>query len=167
MSAIAPLERCLILDLKGRTSGTEVPTKSDFISRVGREIGCPVYLPARPWLAQDDVTHLLLEMKRAPENIDRGCLLVAGAYLEDQVTAYSLQALAEGFDVYLLTDMVVARQESSARALEFRLFQAGVVPSTMLQFLCLWRAAESDEARLAKLKQLLTDYHILQSYRSN
>ena len=57
-----------------------------------------------------------------------------------------LRALAEGFNVYLLSDLIASRYRQFTRIFQMRLFQARAVPTTMGQLLLEWQTAESDAA---------------------
>jgi hypothetical protein len=82
-------------------------------------------------------------------------LLLAGAYIEDQVLVCALTALAEGFDVFLLMDLLVAKGETSKSSSERRLYSLGVVPTTFDQVLYQWHAAEdATEKRQLILERL-------------
>ena len=94
------------------------------------------------------------ELKQKAVANSRARLLLFGADLEDHVTVCALQALAEGFDVYLLSDLIAARERRHARVLEFRLYQAGAVPTTLSQFLYQWLACEPTAERKAKLASI-------------
>jgi nicotinamidase-related amidase len=89
-------------------------------------------------------------------------LLIAGADVESHITFLTLRALAEGFDVYLLSDLMASRDRQFTRIFQLRLFQAGAVPTTMTQFLLEWQTAESDTALTNRL-QLLRDSFLLPS----
>lgn len=88
------------------------------------------------------------------QQVKRTHLLVGGAYLEEQITILSLHALAEGLDVYILQDMIVARHLKYAQISMMRLCQAGIVPATLSQILYQWAALEPEEERRQKLQEL-------------
>jgi len=66
---------------------------------------------------------------------NRNRLLIAGADVESHITFLTLRALAEGSDVYLLSDLMASRDRKFLHIFQMRLFQAGAVPTTMNQFL--------------------------------
>lgn len=82
-------------------------------------------------------------------------LLVAGAFLEDQIRVAALQALAESFDVYILNEFIISRQFGFVQTIETRLWQAGAVPTTLRQSLYQWMTAEPDPLRRSVLLQLI------------
>ena len=84
--------------------------------------------------------------------------MLAGSNLEQQITVLALEALAEGFDVHLLNDLISTTDQLTAPVLQQRLVQAGAVPSTLRQFIYLWRSAEIDRSALTTLQELLVEY---------
>ncbi len=85
-----------------------------------------------------EINSLLDRVTKQVGDIKYPRLLLAGGYLEDNVTAVCLEALARGFDVYMLADNIVARDDAYQQLLLQRLFQAGAVPTTLKQFLYQW-----------------------------
>jgi hypothetical protein len=82
-------------------------------------------------------------------------LLIAGAYLENEATVSVLHALAEGFDVYCLTDLILALETKFTDTFNSRLIQAGAVPSTLRQIHYQWTTNESDMQRHSVLTKSL------------
>jgi|GEM_PF-4101041 hypothetical protein len=82
-------------------------------------------------------------------------LLIAGAYLENEITVSILHALAEGFDVYCLTDLALPLETKFTQIFNSRLMQAGAVPSTLRQILYQWFINESDTNRRAILTKCM------------
>jgi hypothetical protein len=104
----------------------------------------------------DWATRELVQLAR-PENRSR--LVVAGAYVESHITFLTLRALAEGFDVYLLSDLLNTREKRYARIFQMRLYQAGAVPTTMSQVVMEWRTSTDDKTNAGHLDELLRIYH--------
>ena len=101
-----------------------------------------------PWSNGDLITSIHGE--------NRPNLYIGGFWLDDSVTFAGLNALADGYDTYLLTDVSVARYpETRGPAIE-RLIQAGVVPTTTLQIASEWMAEAHDTGMRAKLSQLIS-----------
>lgn len=88
----------------------------------------------------------------------RGRLLIGGAYLEDAVTFASMEALAGGYDVYLLSDLIAVSNKKYARFLWTRLFQAGAVPTTMTQLLLEWAASTTEPDLGARIATFSNSY---------
>ena len=83
-------------------------------------------------------------------------LLLAGSFLEEQITICALHALYVGFEVFLLKDFVVPKNLNHTLVYDMRLFQAGVVPSTLRQLLYEWMSGEERTERRTKMIQFLT-----------
>jgi hypothetical protein len=156
-SAIISHRQCVLLFNCPHPKRTEVPSKWDIIGEVSRILDVPSILRSFDWISSKQLADMMQEVK-ATASGQRTCLLVAGAYLEEQISIGALEALAEGFDVHLLTDLILARQRRAARAVELRLFQAGVVPATLRQFLFMWHTAESDHSERTSIEALLHNY---------
>lgn len=85
-------------------------------------------------------------------------LLICGAFLEKQVSVSALRMLAEGYDVYILEDLVVAESQKHATIHDGRLLQAGAIPTTMLQLLYEWTSSETDAGLLLRLNDLVFQF---------
>ncbi len=81
-------------------------------------------------------------------------LIIGGAYLENEVTLSVLHGLAEGFDVYCLSDLILPLENEFTYTFNARLIQAGAVPSTLRQVLYQWSMSEADPLRRATLTEL-------------
>jgi hypothetical protein len=93
--------------------------------------------------------------KSTGRQIRPSSLFIAGAYLEDQISICALNALAIGYDVYLLDDITAPRDAAHRETFIARLMQAGVVLSTVQQMLYQWLAVEINIDRKEVLKKLL------------
>ena len=85
----------------------------------------------------------------------RACLVLCGFWLERSVTFAALNALADGFDVFVLMDACPSCDRHAQCAATGRLVQAGVVPLTTTQMVSEWAEVASDDARRASLHNLL------------
>jgi hypothetical protein len=153
--------KCIILHI---APGELVPLKPcalRFLRDVNEVTNCPLHCLTPKWIGPTELSDIMNELKKATSSSGRSVLLIAGAYLEDQVSVCALEALAEGFDVHLLCDFVKARDRRLVPVLQLRLFQAGVVPTSMQQMLYVWHAAESDDSVAAELKRLQADYEVV------
>ena len=101
-----------------------------------------------PWSNGDLVTSIHDE--------NRPNLYIGGFWLDDSVTFAGLNALADGYDTYLLTDVSVARYPETREPAIDRLIQAGVVPTTTFQIASEWMAEVDDTGLRAKLSQLIS-----------
>jgi nicotinamidase-related amidase len=86
---------------------------------------------------------------------DRPALVLAGFWLEHEVLATALHALADGYDVYLLVDATPPRSRCASDAARERLSQAGAMPVTASQVINEWSFETTDAATRAALKSLL------------
>ncbi|KAB2943522.1 MAG: isochorismatase family protein [Hyphomicrobium sp.] len=85
----------------------------------------------------------------------KACLLLCGFWLERSVTFAALNALADGFDVFVLMDACPSCDRHAKCPAIDRLLQAGVVPLTTTQMVSEWAEGASDQARRAALRSLL------------
>lgn len=159
MTVIISHKKCTLLFVG---SDSQLPSDQSGIEKIIIEIGTKLDIPVQAlklnWISDEHIVELSSRLKLNTIDGDRNCLLIAGAFLENQITICTLGALAEGFDVYLLTDLIIAQDEKFIQNHQFRLFQAGAVPSTLKQFLYFWRAAEtSDEDKLV-MSELMHKY---------
>lgn len=99
--------------------------------------------------------HQTKDEKRVDRDIRPSSLFIAGAYLEDQISICALNALAAGYDVYLLNDVTIPRDTVHRETFIARLTQAGVVLSTVQQMLYQWLAVETNQDRKHALRELL------------
>ena len=102
------------------------------------------------------------EEKRIGRDISPTSLFIAGTYLEDQISICILNALAIGYDVYLLTDVTVPHDTVHREIFLARLTQAGAVLSTFHQMLYQWLVVETDSNRKDMLGKLLDIQNLLQ-----
>ena len=98
-------------------------------------------------------------------NLDgrRSRLLIAGSNLEDVVTFETLEALAHGFEVFLLADLIEVLNPSIAPLHWDRLIQAGAVPTSISQILAEWSIASSDETAGIKIRTCQDIFRTIQS----
>jgi hypothetical protein len=86
---------------------------------------------------------------------DRTILILAGLWLEHEILATALNALVDGYDVYVLLDASARRSAlASAAALE-RLSQAGGTPITTSQVISEWSFETADPSVRDALVALL------------
>jgi len=85
----------------------------------------------------------------------RACLVVCGFWLERSVTFAALNALADGFDVFVLMDACPSCDKHAECPAIGRLVQAGVVPITTTQMVSEWAEVASDEEQRTALGELL------------
>ena len=86
---------------------------------------------------------------------DRSALVLAGFWLEHQVVATALHALADSYDVYFVLDASPARMQAAIRLSQDRLIQAGATPVVVSQVIHEWSLETADSAKTATLNTLL------------
>ena len=108
------------------------------------------HLPAgphpSPWLHPDFIAALDKE--------DRTGLLLAGFWLEYQVLATGLHALAASYDVFVLLDLAPAQSKAAAQPSHHRLMLQGARPVVTAQVIHEWSLAAAPDER-ASLEALL------------
>ena len=82
-------------------------------------------------------------------------LLLAGSFLEEQVTICALHNLYLGFEVFLLKDFVITKDRTHEQVYDTRLIQAGVVPTTLRQLLYEWMTGEDRAESRMRMGELL------------
>ena len=86
-------------------------------------------------------------------------LLLGGFHLEDAITFVGLEGLVQGFDVFLLADLIDAQDPKFSEFHWHRLFQAGGVPTTMSQMLTEWKTSETCDVKALKIVEHSNKYH--------
>jgi hypothetical protein len=104
-------------------------------------------MPGNPWCE----TPLGLALARA----SRSSLLICGYWLDECVTFTSLNALGEGYDIYLLTDASPPLEVAEQHTAILRLVQAGIVPTTTRQVMREWAGDTSDAVQRSRLLALV------------
>ena len=74
----------------------------------------------------------------------RNSLLICGYWLDECITFTALNALGEGYDIFLLTDASPPLDADERHMTILRLVQAGIVPTTTRQALREWAAEIAD-----------------------
>jgi hypothetical protein len=86
---------------------------------------------------------------------DRSILILAGYWLELQILATALHALAEGYDVCVLLDATLTRCPHASQPARERLSQAGATPVVTSQVIHEWTLEAPDTAKRKALDSLL------------
>jgi|EndMetStandDraft_6_1072998.scaffolds.fasta_scaffold173757_1 hypothetical protein len=82
-------------------------------------------------------------------------IFLGGAFLEEEVLIAALDGARLGYDVRILSDVTVARQEADRSLVLNRLAHHGILATTMGQVLLEWSVSLDDPAVSAKIQQLL------------
>ena len=104
-------------------------------------------MPGNPWAE----TPLGLTLAKA----SRTSLLICGYWLDERITFTALNALGEGYDIYLVTDASPPLEVDHRHIAILRLVQAGVVPTTTRQVIREWAGEIPDAENRAQLLALL------------
>jgi isochorismate hydrolase len=104
-------------------------------------------MPGNPWAE----TPLGLTLAKA----SRTSLLICGYWLDECITFTALDALGEGYDIYLVTDASPPLDVDHRHIAILRLVQAGVVPTTTRQVIREWAGQIPDIENRARLLALL------------
>jgi len=86
---------------------------------------------------------------------DRTILILAGLWLEHEILATALNALVDGYDVYVLLDASAPRSPLASTAARERLSQGGGTPITTSQVINEWAFETTDASMRAALMALL------------
>jgi len=84
-----------------------------------------------------------------------GTIVLAGAWLEEEVCVAALEAVRLGYDVRVLADLSVARVEADRSLVFDRLALHGVLSSTVRQTLLEWAVCLDDPDLKQRVRQLL------------
>jgi len=85
----------------------------------------------------------------------RNSLLICGYWLDECITFTALNALGEGYDIFLLTDASPPLDNKKRHMAILRLVQAGIVPTTTRQALREWAAEIADTQQRDELLALI------------
>jgi hypothetical protein len=160
MGATVSDRECQVLLLHGEGLSSEA---ADLIVKVCDDLQMPVCKCDDQIISTSCVSRIETELTSNSLEPRRQRLLIAGSYFEEQITVCALHTLALGFEVFILKDFVVARDPGHFHAFDMRLFQAGVVPTTLRQLIYEWLSFEDVQGRqLIKRKLLeLIDAHVM------
>lgn len=117
---------------------------SDLVKLAHREFAAGFGLPWRH-----------VPLRDALSDQDRSVLVLAGFWLEHQVVATALHALADSYDVYFVLDASAAKMQAAVRLSQDRLIQAGATPVVVSQVIHEWSVESADAAKTAALNTLL------------
>jgi hypothetical protein len=160
MIAALPHKNCMVLMLEAGELSTDHGDllHMEILETAARQLKIPILNFRNDWI-DSILLNDLLEKLKSLSGGDKTSLLISGRYLEEQVTVCALEALAQGFDVYLLMDMIAPRNQNAKQAIEVRLYQAGAVPTSLGQFIYLWFYAETEVADKLILQKLFAQYN--------
>lgn len=120
---------------------------------MARDSGVPLQEIHGDRLSTKDLERLFSAIRPTQGAVRGSILLVAGLFLEDQVTRCCLQAIAEGYETYLLCDAVFPIDRDLQQHHLTRLTQAGVVSSSITQVVAFLIADEGDAQMIERLRR--------------
>ena len=123
---------CQVLFL-GKKEGD--PIGFDTIASVTKELGLPLNVCNTQIVDTAFLQEIYSSLRPLSGVSCRPRLLIAGNYLEEQITFCALHGLYIGFEVVLLKDFISAKNANHTAVYDTRLVQAGVVPTTLRQLL--------------------------------
>ncbi len=95
------------------------------------------------------------ELVQAIRNEGRGRLVICGFWLDAGLGASALEALTDGFDVHVITDLTFAKGRPNEDTSFRRLDQFGVVPVTLGEVIFELMCWIQDRDTVNNMKQLL------------
>ena len=156
------LNECFLVALNiGRTMSSTNRGSLAWLADLQTSLKLPIRCYDQELLDAATIDVIVNELKLVTKSEGRTQLMIAGSHIESDVTFLSLRALAEGFDVYLLTDLISSQDHTFNTVYQTRLFQAGAVLTTMSQLMQEWRSAEVDALIADRL------FFLLKMYTSN
>ncbi|MDE2446542.1 MAG: isochorismatase family protein [Alphaproteobacteria bacterium] len=112
--------------------------------------------------SKEEIQLVLNELSGLNTPIRRNKVLVAGIELEESVSLFTLEALAFGFEVFLLGDLIKASDERMSKYCWDRLVQAGAVPTTLPQVALELATSNQNSASAPDVKEMLSTYREMQ-----
>lgn len=97
------------------------------------------------------------ELVDAIKGENRSRLLICGFWLDAGLAATALEALSDGFDVHVITDLTFSRNLENRRTALRRLEQFGVVPITLADVIFEFMSWSEDPVSVAGMRQILDD----------
>ena len=95
------------------------------------------------------------ELVEAIKSEGRGRLILCGFWLDSGLGATALEALSDGFNVHVITDLTFSRDRSGRRADFRRLEQFGIVPVRLCHVIYELMSWTEDGEAVGGLKQIL------------
>ncbi|KGT73188.1 hypothetical protein MA20_45940 [Bradyrhizobium japonicum] len=85
-----------------------------------------------------------------------GSIFLGGAFLEEELLIVALEGARLGYDIRLIWDLSVARDESDRAVALARLAHHGVLATTIRQTLLEWTVALDDPAVSLRIQEILS-----------
>jgi hypothetical protein len=134
-------EGCVILAVNAHLLPSKGEHFHDLTTRLNRAANVPVCDFAAELLDRQKLFDLIVTLK-GHGSVKR--VLLAGGYLEDQISVLALHLLAEGYEITLLEEWLEPGQPAYGQTYKSRLIQAGAVQSTLRQMIYQWSVVAGD-----------------------
>ena len=153
MGAFVSMHECVLLVVRNQSQNLaqKCSEQDAWFRSLNVNLQLPVHFATITTNSSADLELCLREIAQFNADGQRNRLLVEGPQLEDVVTFLTLEALAFGFDVYLLTDAIETLSPSIASFHWDQLYQAGAVPTSVAQMLREWAVTSSDSSVVKKI----------------
>ena len=167
MAARTTASQCLIVAIDPPMAMPKLGTGDLFswLASVSQSLNVPSLFVGRDKFEQVTLKDCLQQIGKMNQEPRRTCLLVMGADLGNSITLVALEALATGYDVYLLGDLIASPDKAHENLYWQRLIQAGAVPTTMTQMLAEWLSAETVPDNVENLRLLKDAFLKLGEYK--
>ncbi len=160
MAARIQAGECSIIVVNSNLSALQnrVQDWTDWLWSLAEKLQIPVSFSNFNSHSESEIRALLSTIPKQGEEWVRSKLLVAGNDLEQGVSLLTLEALAIGFEVFLVADFIPASDERIAKYCWDRLVQAGAVPTTITQVTLEIISNDRTEAAQSEIKEFLSDF---------
>ena len=148
MHAISKTSDCCLLIVSGEALNlqSEDHLMISSLIEMATTLAVQFHLARLPMTSAHELQSCIDHVRNMMKDTPHPKLLIAGSNLETTITFVALEALAHGFDVYLLMDFIDQPDKELSRFHVQRLQQAGTVSTTLIQFLGEWSmTSESEE----------------------
>lgn len=129
---------------------------TEWLMQLTQKLKVPVIFADLNSHSESEIHALLPVAPKLGEAWLRPKLLIAGGDLEGGISLVTLEALAIGFEVFLVADLISVSDECVAKFCWDRLVQAGAVPTTVTQVSLEIISNDPAEVAQSEIKELLS-----------
>lgn len=165
MAAIITVGECVML-VANDVKLSSLDQKYDaqvWLEHMASSLKMPLIFSSKGFTGDQDLKTCFADLLSLNNEFRRNRLLLCGTYLVDSVTALCLEALAVGYDVFLLTDLIAISDDKYSVFHWERLIQAGAVPTTMAQMLSEWCLSEGKSDLVQDIKHFSDQFRKLRT----
>jgi hypothetical protein len=165
MAARIQAGECFIIVVNSNsfTARHKGPERMNWLLLVAEKLQIPVCFVNLNSYSESEIRTQLPKIPKQGEKLIRSKLLISGSDLEQGVSLVTLEALAIGFEVFLVADLIPASDERVAKFCWDRLVQAGAVPTTVTQVSLEIISSDRTEVIQSEIKELLSVFREMQS----